>query len=88
MAERVKPRSREAVRVFAQGFTRDDSPGENEWQQPPTAGFAICQQKAHEPQVEQGTCAKPAKKDPSRGGSGQEVRPSFAAIRKIITNGI
>jgi hypothetical protein len=28
MAERVKPRSREAVRVFAQGFTRDDSPGE------------------------------------------------------------
>jgi hypothetical protein len=30
MAERVKPRSREAVRVFAQGFTRDDSPGEDE----------------------------------------------------------
>ena len=29
-----------------------------------------------------------AKKDPSRGGSGQEVRPSFAAIRKIMTNGI
>jgi hypothetical protein len=29
MAERVKPRTREAVRVFAQGFTRDDSPGEN-----------------------------------------------------------
>jgi hypothetical protein len=27
-----------------------------------------------------------AKKDPSRGGSGQEVRPSFAAIRKIMTN--
>jgi hypothetical protein len=32
MAERVKPRSREAVRVFAQGFTRDDSPGEDEWE--------------------------------------------------------
>jgi hypothetical protein len=31
MAERVKPRSREAVRVVAQGFTRDDSPGEDEW---------------------------------------------------------
>jgi hypothetical protein len=27
MAERVKPRSREAVRHFPQGFTRDDSPG-------------------------------------------------------------
>jgi hypothetical protein len=26
MAERVKPRSREAVRLVAQGFTRDDSP--------------------------------------------------------------
>jgi hypothetical protein len=31
MAERVKPRSREAVRHFPQGFTRDDSPGEDEW---------------------------------------------------------
>ena len=31
MAERVKPRSREAVRLFPQGFTRDDSPGEDEW---------------------------------------------------------
>jgi hypothetical protein len=31
MAAGVKPRSREAVRVFAQGFTRDDSPGDNEW---------------------------------------------------------
>jgi hypothetical protein len=30
MAAGVKPRSREAVRVFAQGFTRDDSAGENE----------------------------------------------------------
>jgi hypothetical protein len=30
MAERVKPRSREAVRVFAQGFTRDAGPGEDE----------------------------------------------------------
>jgi hypothetical protein len=30
MAERVKPRSREAVRLWAQGFTRDDSPGEDE----------------------------------------------------------
>jgi hypothetical protein len=30
MAERVKPRSREAVRHFPQGFTRDDSPGEDE----------------------------------------------------------
>jgi hypothetical protein len=30
MAAGVKPRSREAVRVFAQGFTRDDSPGEDE----------------------------------------------------------
>ena len=30
MAERVKPRSREAVRHFLQGFTRDDSPGETE----------------------------------------------------------
>jgi len=29
MAAGVKPRSREAVRVFAQGFTRDDSPGED-----------------------------------------------------------
>jgi hypothetical protein len=29
MVERVEPRSREAVRVFAQGFTRDDSPGED-----------------------------------------------------------
>jgi hypothetical protein len=29
MAERVKPRSREAVRLVAQGFTRDDSPGED-----------------------------------------------------------
>jgi hypothetical protein len=27
----LKPRSREAVRVFAQGFTRDDSPGEDGW---------------------------------------------------------
>jgi hypothetical protein len=27
----VKPRSREAVRPLAQGFTRDDSPGEDEW---------------------------------------------------------
>jgi hypothetical protein len=26
MAAGVKPRSREAVRLFAQGFTRDDSP--------------------------------------------------------------
>jgi hypothetical protein len=26
-----KPRNREAVRHFPQGFTRDDSPGENEW---------------------------------------------------------
>jgi hypothetical protein len=31
MAAGVKPRSREAVRVFAQGFTRDDRPGEDEW---------------------------------------------------------
>jgi hypothetical protein len=31
MAERVKPRSREAVRHFPRGFTRDDSPGEDEW---------------------------------------------------------
>jgi hypothetical protein len=31
MAERVKPRSRGAVCVWAQGFTRDDSPGEDEW---------------------------------------------------------
>jgi hypothetical protein len=30
MAERVKPRSREAVRLMAQGFTRDDGPGEDE----------------------------------------------------------
>jgi hypothetical protein len=30
MAAGVKPRSREAVRVFAQGFTRDESPGEDE----------------------------------------------------------
>jgi hypothetical protein len=30
MAAGVKPRSREAVRVFARGFTRDDSPGEDE----------------------------------------------------------
>ena len=30
MAAGGKPRSREAVRVFAQGFTRDDSPGEDE----------------------------------------------------------
>jgi hypothetical protein len=30
MAERVKPRSREAVRHFPEGFTRDDSPGEDE----------------------------------------------------------
>jgi hypothetical protein len=30
MAAGVKPRSREAVRPLAQGFTRDDSPGENE----------------------------------------------------------
>jgi hypothetical protein len=29
MAERVKPRSREAVRLVAQGFTRDESPGED-----------------------------------------------------------
>jgi hypothetical protein len=29
-----------------------------------------------------------AKKDPSRGGSGQEVRPSFAVIRGIMTNEI
>ena len=27
----VKPRSREAVRHLAQGFTRDDSPGGKEW---------------------------------------------------------
>jgi hypothetical protein len=31
MAAGVKPRSREAVRLFAQGFTRDDSPGKDEW---------------------------------------------------------
>jgi hypothetical protein len=31
MAAGVKPRSREAVRVFAQGFIRDDSPGEDGW---------------------------------------------------------
>jgi hypothetical protein len=31
MAAGVKPRSREAVRVLAQGFTRDDGPGEDEW---------------------------------------------------------
>jgi hypothetical protein len=31
MAAGVKPRSREAVRHFPQGFTRDDSPGEDEW---------------------------------------------------------
>jgi hypothetical protein len=31
MAERVKPRSREAVRHFPQGFTRDDGPGDDEW---------------------------------------------------------
>jgi hypothetical protein len=31
MAERVKPRSREAVRLFPQGFTRDDRPGEDGW---------------------------------------------------------
>jgi hypothetical protein len=30
MAAGVKPRSREAVRHFPQGFTRDDSPGEDE----------------------------------------------------------
>jgi hypothetical protein len=30
MAAGVKPRSREAVRHLGQGFTRDDSPGENE----------------------------------------------------------
>jgi hypothetical protein len=30
MAVGVKPRSREAVRLWAQGFTRDDRPGENE----------------------------------------------------------
>jgi hypothetical protein len=30
MAAGVKPGSREAVRVFAQGFTRDDSAGEDE----------------------------------------------------------
>ena len=29
-----------------------------------------------------------AKKDPSRGGSGQEVRPSFAVNRGIMTNEI
>jgi hypothetical protein len=27
----VKLRSREAVHLWAQGFTRDDSPGEDEW---------------------------------------------------------
>jgi hypothetical protein len=27
----VEPRSREAVRLFPQGFTRDDSPGEDGW---------------------------------------------------------
>jgi hypothetical protein len=31
MAAGVKPRSREAVRLFPQGFTRDDNPGEDEW---------------------------------------------------------
>jgi hypothetical protein len=31
MAAGVKPRSREAVRHFPQGFTRDDGPGEDEW---------------------------------------------------------
>jgi hypothetical protein len=31
VAAGVKPRSRGAVRLFAQGFTRDDSPGEDEW---------------------------------------------------------
>jgi hypothetical protein len=30
MAERVKPRSREAVRLLAQGFTREDIPGEDD----------------------------------------------------------
>jgi hypothetical protein len=60
MAERVKPRSREAVRHFPQGFTRDAGPGEDEWQQPSIAGYAISQQKAYEPQVKQVTCAKPA----------------------------
>jgi hypothetical protein len=30
MAAWVKLRSREAVRLLAQGFTRDGSPGENE----------------------------------------------------------
>jgi hypothetical protein len=30
MADRVKPRSREAVRLFPQGFTREDIPGEDE----------------------------------------------------------
>jgi hypothetical protein len=30
VGERVKPRSREAVRRFPQGFTRDDRPGETE----------------------------------------------------------
>jgi hypothetical protein len=31
IAARVKPRSRKAVRHFPQGFTRGDSPGEDEW---------------------------------------------------------
>jgi hypothetical protein len=31
MAAGVKPRSREAVRRFPQGFTRGDGPGEDEW---------------------------------------------------------
>jgi hypothetical protein len=30
MVAGVKPRSREAVRLVAQGFTRDDRPGEDE----------------------------------------------------------
>jgi hypothetical protein len=31
VAAGVKPRSREAGRLFPQGFTRDGSPGEDEW---------------------------------------------------------
>jgi hypothetical protein len=57
MAAGVKPQSREAVRLVAQGFTRDDSPGDYGWLR--SVGFAIWLQKAHDPQVKQGTRAKP-----------------------------
>jgi hypothetical protein len=35
------PESRKAARQFAQGFTRDDSPGEDEWPRLPSVGFAF-----------------------------------------------